>query len=391
MNLAIVHDWLSVFAGAEQCLLSFRHIWPDSDVYALIDYLSDDDRQTLLGGEYARTSLIQGLPFSKRAYRSYLPFFPFAVEQFDLGNYDVILSSSHAVAKGVLTRHDQLHISYVHSPIRYAWDLYHQYLRESGLDRGIKGWIARWFLHYIRNWDVSTAHRPDYYIANSHFIAERIRKTYNKSADTIYPPVDVDKFTLQSEKQDYYLTASRFVPYKKIDLIVETFAKIEKQLVVVGDGPDAAKIKALGAPNIEFKGYVPRQELISLMQGAKAFVFAAVEDFGIVPVEAQACGTPVIALGQGGSCETVRGPYADDPDAFTQSQTAPTGVLFRRQTVADLTKAVQVFDAHQSAFDPHATRAHAETFSRPRFEQEITEYVAEKLKTHSFLGGSGGA
>ena len=225
MKKALVHDWLNDFGGAERCVESFTNIWDDFEVYSLIDFLSDKDREIILKGKKANTSFIQKLPKAKTKYRNYLPLFPLAIEQFDLTEYEVILSSSHAVAKGVLTRPDQLHISYVYSPIRYAWDLHFQYLRESGLDKGFKGWLAKYFLHKIRLWDVSTANRVDHYIAISHYIAKRIEKIYGKKAEVIYPPVDTSSFTIGDTTENYYVTSSRMVPYKKIDLIVEAMSQ----------------------------------------------------------------------------------------------------------------------------------------------------------------------
>ncbi|QJR21547.1 Glycosyltransferase [Brevinematales bacterium NS] len=361
LKKALVHDWFSVYAGAEKCIESITNIWDDLDIYSLIDFLSEEDRQVILKGKYAKTSFIQRLPFARKKYRGYLAFFPLAIEQFDLREYDLILSSSHAVAKGVLTHADQLHISYVHTPVRYAWDLYHQYLRESGLERGLKGEIAKLILHYIRLWDQTTVNRVDRWVANSHYIARRIARVYGVKADVIYPPVDVEKFTLREAKEDFYLTASRMVPYKKIDLIVETFAKIGKKLVVVGTGPDEKKIKALAAKNIELLGYQPDEVLVDLMQRARAFVFAAEEDFGIVPVEAQACGTPVICLGKGGTQETVID--------------GKTGVHFASQDVLSLAEAVKQFETREEKFDPVVIRKHALKFSRKRFEKEFQEYV----------------
>lgn len=366
MKKALIHDWYSVYAGAEKCVESFTNIWDDFDLYSLIDFLNDGDRQIILKGKRANTSFIQKLPKAKERYRNYLPLFPLAIEQFDLSGYDLVLSSSHAVAKGVLTGSNQLHISYVHTPIRYAWDLYFQYLKESGLDKGIKGVMAKYFLHKIRNWDVGTANRVDHYIANSNYIAKRIKKIYAKEAAVIYPPVDVDKFQLCVKKEDYYLTASRMVPYKKIDLIVEAFSKTDKKLVVIGTGPDMEKIKNKAGKNIELLGYQSDDVLIDMMQKAKAFVFAAEEDFGITPVEAQACGTPVICLGKGGTKETV--------------VNGVTGVHFENQNIQDLMQAVEYFEKNESQFEPVKIRDNALKFGRERFEKEIKSFVNEKYE-----------
>ena len=367
MKRALIHEWFVDYKGSERCIESFTNIWNDFDIYALIDFLSDEERETILKGKKANTSFIQNLPFAKTQYRNYLPLFPFVIEQFDLRDYDLIISSSHAVAKGVLTHSNQLHISYIHTPIRYAWDLYHQYLNESGLNRGVKGTLAKYFLHKIRLWDISTINRVDYYIANSKYIARRIKKIYGKESKVIYPPVDIDKFQLYEKKDDYYFTMSRMVPYKKIDLIVEAFSKTDKKLVVAGTGPDFEKIKKLATPNIELLGYIDDSEAIKYMQRAKAFVFSAEEDFGITPVEAQACGTPVICLGKGGTKETILD--------------GETGIHFQEQKIDSLLKAVEKFE--RSEFEPKRVRKNAERFSKQRFEKEIEEFVT--LKYQQFL------
>jgi len=333
MKKALVHDWFSVYAGAEKCVESFTNIWDDFEVYSLIDYLNEEDRKIILKGKKANTSFIQNLPFSKTKYRNYLPLFPLAIEQFDLTKYEVIISSSHAVAKGVLTRPDQLHISYVYSPIRYAWDLYHQYLEESGLNKGFKGKLAKYFLHKIRIWDVSTAHRVDHYIAISHYIAKRIEKIYGKKADVIYPPVDTSSFTIGESSENYYVTSSRMVPYKKIDLIVEAMSKTNHKLIVVGTGPDMNKIKEKAGKNVELLGYQSFENMKTIIQKAKAYIFAAEEDFGIAPIEAQACGVPVIAFGKGATLETIVG-------GFDNVKNTDTGIFFKEQTVESLLDAV---------------------------------------------------
>lgn len=366
MKKALIHDWFSTYAGAEKCVESFTNIWDDFEIYSLIDFLSGTDRDKILKGKHAHTSFIQKLPFAKDKYRNYLPLFPLAIEQFDLSGYDVVLSSSHAVAKGVLTHSSQLHIAYVHTPIRYAWDLYHQYLRESGLDRGLKGMLAKYFLHKIRLWDASTANRVDHYLANSRYIARRIKKTYGKPSDVIYPPVDVDKFKLREAKEEFYLTASRMVPYKKIDLIVEAFSQTDKKLLVIGDGPDMAKIKSKAGKNVELLGFADDETMADLMGRTKAFVFAAEEDFGITPVEAQACGTPVICFGRGGARETVRD--------------GESGLYFMEQNAKELLAAVAKFEQNYDKFEPVKIRENSLKFSRARFEAEIKSYVEKKYE-----------
>ena len=372
MKKALIHDWFSTYAGAEKCVESFTNIWDDFEIYSLIDFLKGADRDKILKGKHAHTSFIQKLPFAKDKYRNYLPLFPLAIEQFDLSGYDVVLSSSHAVAKGVLTHSNQLHIAYVHTPIRYAWDLYHQYLRESGLDRGLKGMLAKYFLHKIRLWDASTANRVDHYVANSRYIARRIKKTYGKPSDVIYPPVDVDKFTLRETKEEFYLTASRMVPYKKIDLIVEAFSQTDKKLLVIGDGPDMAKIKSKAGKNVELLGFASDETMADLMGRAKAFVFAAEEDFGITPVEAQACGTPVICFGRGGARETVID--------------GESGLYFMEQNAKELLAAVAKFEQNYDKFEPVKIRENSLKFLRARFEAEIKSYVEKKYE--EFKDGS---
>lgn len=371
MKKALVHDWLYVYGGAEKCVESFTNIWDDFEVYSLIDYLSDKDREIILKGKNVNTSFIQKLPFSKTRHRNYLPLFPLAIEQFDLSEYDVVLSSSHAVAKGILTRPDQLHISYVYSPIRYAWDLHFQYLRESGLDKGFKGWLTKYFLHKIRLWDVSTANRVDYYIAISHYIAKRIEKIYDKKADVIYPPVDTGNFTIGSKTDNYYVTSSRMVPYKKIDLIVEAISKTPHKLIVIGTGPDMEKIKARAGKNIELLGYQSFEDMRKIIQQAKAYIFAAEEDFGIAPIEAQACGVPVIAFGKGATLETIIGGYANE-HAIKNSD---TGIFFKKQTIDSLLEAVDVLEKNIDKFNKVTIRNNALRFSTERFEKEFEEKV----------------
>jgi glycosyltransferase involved in cell wall biosynthesis len=363
MKVAIVHDWLVTYAGAERVLEQMLVCYPQADIFTLVDFIPEGAR-TFLQGRPVTTSFIQKLPFARKRYRSYLPLMPLAVEQFDLSMYDLVISSSHAVAKGVITGPDQRHLCMCYSPMRYAWDLQHQYLKESGLDRGLKGWLAKYMLHRLRLWDSRTANGVDAFIAISHFIARRIHKVYRRSSTVIYPPVAVDDFTLCSDKENFYLTASRMVPYKKIDMIVEAFSAMPtKQLVVIGDGPDMEKIanKAAGCDNIKLLGFQSFSVLKDHMQRAKAFVFAAEEDFGIAPLEAQACGTPVIAFGKGGALETI--------------VDGVSGVFFNEQTPQSLIEAVTRFE--QASFSAAACRDNALRFSIERFKQNLTQFVGE--------------
>lgn len=369
MKVAIVHDWLVTYAGAERVLGQILRCYPEADVFSLIDFLPASERD-FLQGKSVETSWVQKLPMARRHYRYYLLAMTLAVEQFDFSRYDLVISSSHAVAKGILTGPYQLHLSYVHSPIRYAWDLQHQYLKESGLDRGLKSYFVRWLLHWMRIWDLRTANSVDHFMANSQFIARRIQKVYGREATVIYPPVDIGAFTLQTAKEDFYLSASRFVPYKKIDLIAEAFATMpHRRLVLIGDGPDFQKVEKKAPPNVVLLGYQNGEALRDHMRRAKAFLFAAEEDFGITPLEAQACGTPVIAFGRGGVLESVRG--LETPQ--------PTGVFFKEQTVESIRDAVDRFEARQAEILPIHCRVNAERFGDERFRREFRGFVEEKL------------
>jgi glycosyltransferase involved in cell wall biosynthesis len=297
MKIVIVHDWLVNYGGSERVLEQMLLCYPEADIFSVVDFVPSHERD-FLQGKKVTTSFIQRLPGAAKHYRHYLPLMPLAIEQLDVSGYDLVISSSHAVAKGILVSPDQLHICMCYTPIRYAWDLQHQYLQEAGLNRGIKGWLVRWMLHKIRLWDVRTANGVDHFIAISHYIARRIAKSYRREAQVIYPPVDTEFFVPLPDcgaKDDFYLTVSRMVPYKKIGLILEAFSHMpDKQLIVVGDGPEMSKCQAAAGPNVRLIGGQSADNLKDLLQRAKAFVFAAEEDFGITPVEAQACGTPVI-------------------------------------------------------------------------------------------------
>ena len=375
-RVALVHEWLVDYSGSERVFEQLIEMFPDADLFSVVDFLPESLRW-FIKNKPVKTTFIQNLPRAQKSYRSYLPLMPLAVEQHDLSGYDLVISSAHAVSKGVLTGPRQLHISYVHSPMRYAWDLQHQYLRESGLDRGLKGWAAKWFLHKLRLWDLRTANGVDCFVANSRFIGKRIAKTYRRDADVVYPAVDIEGFAYVDRKEDFYVTASRFVPYKRVDIIVEAFAAMpDRTLVVIGDGPDNDKVRAKAGPNVSFLGYAPKAELRDHLQRAKAFVFAAEEDFGIVPVEAQACGTPVIAFGRGGALETVNG----------LDTTAPTGVFFDEQSAASIRLAVDAFESNSARILPVACRANAERFGAIRFRAEMAAIIEREWR--KFAGGA---
>lgn len=369
-KLALVHEWLSIIAGSEKVVGELLALYPDAELFTLVDFFNDDERK-LIHGKHAQTSFIQHLPFAKTSFRSYLPLMPLAVEQFDVSKFDVVISSHHAVAKGVLTHQNQLHICYCHSPMRYAWDFYHEYLREAKLDKGLRGMMAKMLLHYLRIWDVASANRVDAFIANSHYIARRIKRIYNREATVIYPPVDVEKFECKSQKDDYYLAVARFVPYKKVDVIVQAFSQMpDKKLVLIGEGDKAILKNA--TRNIEVIGFQPFESLKTYLASAKAFVYAAEEDFGITIVEAQACGTPVIAFGKGGATETVID--------------GKTGVLFSQQTAESLKEAVKKFE--QMTFDANAIRKNAERFNRTVFAESIKTFIDEKYRDFLQTTGS---
>ena len=363
-KIAIVHEWLVDHSGSEKVLEQMLQVFPEADLFSMVEFLPDELRP-FIQHKKVTTSFIQKLPFARKHYRNYLPLMPLAVEQLDVSGYDIVISNSHAVAKGVITSSDQLHLCYCHSPIRYAWDLYHQYLREAELHKGIKGVFARLFLHYLRQWDLSTINRIDHFMANSNYIAQRIHKVYQRSATVIHPPVDTEEFTLCEQKENFFLTASRFVPYKRIALIVEAFCQMpNKQLVVIGDGPDYDKVRAVAGPNVQLLGFQPFEVLKDHMQRARAFIFAADEDFGMIPVEAQACGTPVIAFRKGGSLETV--------------VDGSTGIFFSEQDTQSIVQAVERFETMADMFAPQTIRVHAENFSIDTFRTNFRSFVEDR-------------
>jgi glycosyltransferase involved in cell wall biosynthesis len=360
MKVAITHEWFAAYAGSERVVEQILRLYPEADLFSLVDFIPAAGR-SFLQHKPVTTSFVQRLPFARHHFRQYLPFMPIAIEQFDLTDYDLVISSHHAMAKGVITRADQLHISYVHTPLRYAWDLQWQYLEQAGLRRGVKGLLTRLILHYLRLWDVSTANRVDRFVANSRFIARRIWKTYRRPAKVIYPPVAVHRFRADRPRDDFYLTVSRFVPYKRVDLTIAAFTQLGLPLVVIGDGGDRERLQTLAGPNIQFLGYQPDAIVVDYMERCKAFIFPAEEDFGITPVEAQAAGAPVIAYGRGGVTETVI-PHK-------------TGLFFQTQTVSALQEAVQSFEQQGGLAPAKMIRQQAESFSEARFRREFQEFV----------------
>ncbi|XTZ20151.1 MAG: glycosyltransferase, partial [cyanobacterium endosymbiont of Rhopalodia fuxianensis] len=339
-----------------------------ADLYALIDFESTNP-QSYLYGRSIESTFLQHFPLARNGVQKYLPLLPIAIEQFDLRNYDVVLSSSHAVAKGILTSPNQLHVCYCHTPMRYAWDLTFDYLQNSPAGKGIVGLMTRYLLHRLRQWDVASANRVDYFIANSHHTARRIWRCYRRQAKVIYPPVNLERFNFTPHKEDFYLSVSRLVSYKKISLIVRAFNQLGYPLVIIGDGPDLSLIRQLAKSNIKVLGNQSNQVVEQYMAKAKAFVYAACEDFGIALVEAQACGTPVIAYGGGGALETVL-----DIRQYPQKG---TGILFSSQTSGNLVTAIETFEKFQHLIKLESCRQQAAKFTPKIFEMSYLAFLKD--------------
>ena len=357
MKVALVHEWLLDYAGSERVVREILEVVPQAELFVLIDR-RDAELRAAIPRAARGTSFLQHLPRPQRWLRYYVPLMPLAVRGLDVSGYDVVITSSHAVAKGVRTRRDQLHISYVHTPMRYAWDLREEYLRAAGFERGARGWAARRILESLRRWDARSAAGVGVFLANSAHVAARIRSAYGREAEVVYPPVDVAAFALRESKEDFYLTVSRLEGYKRVELLVEAFRAGSRKLVVVGGGSELQRLKAHAGPNVHFTGRLPTPQVVDYMQRARAFLFAGIEDFGIVMAEAQACGTPLIAFGRGGAAEIVR---------------ADTGVLFDEQSPDAVSKAIERFEAR--SFAPAACRANAQRFDRAVFRARFAEVL----------------
>ena len=372
LKYALVHEWLTPQAtGGSELVVQeiLQHI--DADLYALIDFESVNPQSYLYQREI-HTTFLQKFPQASNGVQKYLPLLPIAIEQLNLNHYDIILSSSHAVAKGVLTNPHQLHICYCHTPMRYAWDLTFDYLKGDRNGKGIQGIIARYILHRLRVWDVISANRVDYFIANSQHTARRIWRCYRRSAKVIYPPVDLNKFEFQPEKEDFYLTISRLVSYKQICLIVKAFNQLKKPLVIIGGGSQLEEIRQLAEPHVRVLGWQPHNVVKEYITKAKAFVYAACEDFGIALVEAQACGTPVIAYGKGGALETVKDIRSDPQNG--------TGLFFDVQQPEALVQAIETFEQLQSQIDPENCRLQANKFSPTVFQQSYLKFIKDSYQ-----------
>lgn len=366
MKIAVIHDWLTVYAGAERVLAEILDLYPDADLFSLIDYLPESQRG-FLGGRVPRTSFMQHLPLVRRFYRRYLPLMPAAIERFDLSAYDLVLSSSHAVAKGVLTHPDQLHICYLQARnLKYAYEDRAQYPGGA-----VRRFVEDVTLTWVRAWDQGASRRPDLTVANSQYVSRWHLHRHGIPSRVIYPPVNTRFFAdyPRKPKEDYYITVGRLEPYKRMDLLVEAFRGLPSRLVVVGGGTQMEALQGMAPKNVEFVGYREPAAVAELLSRARAFLFAGREDFGIAPLEAQASGTPVIAFGGGGAAETIRGLDCDQP----------TGVLFLRQTVPDIVGAIKTFERSAPMIQPDACRSNARRFEVERFRTEFASFVAESI------------
>ena len=361
MRVALIHYWLVGMRGGESVLESLCELFPEADLFTHV--LDREALEPALANRRIITTFISRLPFSGRKYQRYLPLMPIALEQLDLSDYDLVLSSESGPAKGVIPDPQALHICYCHSPMRYIWDMYHDYRARAGfLTRLVMPPLA----HYLRMWDVTSSSRVDHFIANSNYVAGRILKYYRRGADVIHPPVRTEEFFISDSIDDYYLVLGQLVPYKRVDLAVEAFNRSGKRLVVIGDGEQLDTLKKIAGQNIEILGRQPFSMIRRYLARCKALIFPGVEDFGIVPLEAMASGRPVIAYGKGGALETV--------------VDGETGLFFREQSAQALNEAVVKYESTQDKFDPRLIRKHAETFGKERFKEKIKAYIDQKIQ-----------
>lgn len=363
LKIALVQDALPFRGGAERMLEAVLEILPQASLYTLV-YNAPAFHGTRIAARQVHTSFIDRLPGARQSHRAYLPLFPFAIEQFDFSDYDLIISFSYAVAHGVLARPGQRHICFCYTPLRYAWHQYHAAFRQGGPGAGLRSWPLRILLHYLRLWDQAAASRVDGYVAVSNWVAQLVWRAYRRPARVIYPPVEVDHFTPLSPRQDYYMVLSRLVPHKRVDLIVEAFSRSGRPLIVVGAGEEQSRLSRLASSNVQILGWQPEEKVRSLLARAKALVHAAEEEFGIALVEAQAAGCPVIAFGRGGAAETVI--------------PGKTGLLFPDQTVESILEAVEIFENSRLLFSVDDLRWNAERFRKERFQQEVLNLIEQQ-------------
>jgi|YelNatPaOPRAMG01_1025707.scaffolds.fasta_scaffold44703_2 glycosyltransferase involved in cell wall biosynthesis len=374
LRVAVVHYWFTGYGGGERVVEALAEMFPQADFYALV--ASRRGTPPGLRGRRITTSFVNRIPGAKRWHRHFLPLYPFALEQFDLSKYDLVISSESGPAKGVIAPPHACHICYCHTPMRYLWDMYHEYCRGMGpLARAAFSATA----HFVRQWDVSTAARVDYFVTNSEYVAARVRKYYRRESTVIHPPVDVSSGYISRNIDDYYLVVSRLVPYKRVDLAIEACNRLGRRLLVVGTGPEFKRLQNLGGPTVEFLGKLDEKPLRECYARARALLFPAEEDFGIVPVEAQSFGRPVIAYGDGGALETVIGLGAG-ADAATAS-----GVFFEAQTTESLSEAILEFEKREASFSPEFIRGHAQRFSKERFKDEFLRFAVNRLTGYRFL------
>src|SRR5574337_786215 len=397
-RVALIHDWLTGMRGGERCLETLCELFPGADIFTLLHVQGSVSKT--IEERRIRTSVIQSLPFAAGRYRYYLPLFPWAIEQFELDGYDLVLSSSHCVAKGVKPSPDALHIAYLYTPMRYIWDMQDAYTGRMG---PVSRLMLRAIAERLRRWDIAVNARVDHFIAISQHVADRIRRHYGREAEVIYPPVETTRFHIAERTDDYYLVAGAFAPYKRIDLAIEAFNRLGRRLIIVGEGQESRRLRCMAGPTIEFLGWRPDREVADLLSRCHALVFPGEEDFGILPVEAMACGRPVIAYGKGGVTETVipldrsmfdvqcsepHHTYSPQPSAFSPEPRPPTGIFFYEQTVEALIQAIDLFECSADRFDPEALRAHALTFDRSIFEKRMSAFVAERYEAWKQRGES---
>jgi len=360
MKVAIIHYWMVNWRGGEKVIEALLELYPEADVYTHV--YDESLTEGRLKNYSVYTTFINKLPKSKVIYQKYLPLMPVALEQLDLREYDLVISSESGPAKGVITRPDSLHVCYCHSPMRYVWDMYPDYKNSAGL---LTRWLMYPMIHYLKIWDRLSADRVDYFVANSEFVAKRINKFYRRRSKVIHPPVDVGDFEVRANKSDYYLVLGQLTPYKRADLVVDAFLENGKKLLVVGDGEQYKELKAKENKNIRILGRQSWRECKEYLQSAKALIFPGLEDFGMVPVESMACGTPVLAYARGGALETVLD--------------GETGYLFYEQTTNAINTCVSKFESNEASFSPEALRVQSERFSKLIFQHKISEFIDEKM------------